>query len=66
MKKKPELTVQAAGYGHYQISTTYYGKKIQCITDNMPAIDDFKDDNEHTRNTGYKVLRSICIRRNKA
>ena len=32
----------------------------------MPVIDDFKDDNEHTRNTAYKVLRSICIRKNKA
>ena len=66
MKNKPALTVQFSGYGHYKISTTYYGKKIECITDNMPAVDDFKDDNEHTSNTGYKVLRSICIAKNKA
>jgi hypothetical protein len=68
--QKAPLSVMFSGYGHYKVTTTYYGKEISCTTTDMPSIDDFNSD-EHERDgrelrklRGYKSLRSECIREN--
>jgi len=69
MRQKPPLTVKFSSYGHYKVSTTYYGKEISCITTNMPAIDSFEDGNINSystlRNAAYTTLRNECIRKHK-
>jgi hypothetical protein len=68
---KNDLTVRPSGHGHYKVITTHYGKEITCITNNMPAIDDFKsedgekDGRELRQLRGYRNLKSECIRKNK-
>ena len=37
------LQINFAGYGHWKITTTHYGKEINCTTNNASAIDDAKD-----------------------
>ena len=65
------LSLTPSGHGHYRVTTNYYGKKISCITNNMPAIDDYKsyqsekDGRELKRKRGYITLRSEVIRKNK-
>ena len=62
---------QFSGYGHYKIGIMYYGKLITCITNNMPAIDDYnsdpheKDGRELRVKRGYEALRAEIIRKNK-
>lgn len=68
---KHHLEVHPSGYGHYKITTIHYGKEINCTTNNMPAIDDFKsedfekDGRELRKLRGYRTLRGECIRKNK-
>ena len=57
-RNKPTLEVRFSGYGHYKVTTTYYGKQITCITTDMPAIDAYKDG----KVWAYWTLRNECIR----
>lgn len=65
------LKVMPSGHGHYKVITTYYGKEINCVTNNMPSVDDFKsevyekDGRELRHLRGYRSLRNECIRKNK-
>jgi hypothetical protein len=69
---KPDLSILPAGYGHWKITTTYYGKTITCITTDSMAVDDYNSV-EGERNlyrqlrtkAGYEALRSECISKNK-
>ena len=69
--KRKTLFVQPEGHGHYRVTTEYYGKYIACITSNMPAIDDFKSDEDEKdgrelrKLRGYRELRSECISKHK-
>lgn len=63
--KTPGITVRFSGYGHWKITTTYYGREINIVSTNSIAVDDYKDDDSRRSNRGEKVLRAECIRRNK-
>ena len=68
---KSDLEIRPSGHGHYKVSTTYYGKKISCVTSNMPSVDDFKsedgekDGRELRQLRGYNSLKGECIRKNR-
>ena len=59
-----------SGYGHYKVGITYRNKLITTITNNMPAIDDYRsEDGERDgrnlrKKRGYEQLRAEIIRRN--
>lgn len=63
MKRTYPLQVRFSGYGHWKITTTYYGKEISCTTTNSLAVDDYNDENDRRSNRGYDSLRHECIRR---
>lgn len=51
------LAVQSAGFGHYAISTTYYGKPVSMITTDMGLIDKIKEGSRSARNEAIKMIR---------
>lgn len=59
------------GYGHWRITTSYYGKEISTITTDSCSIDDYncddfqKDGRELRKKRGALSLRSEIIRKNK-
>jgi len=55
------LQINFAFYGHWKITTTHYGKKIYCTTNNASAIDDAKDGIKKA----IKSLRQEIISNNK-
>ena len=55
------LQINFAGYGHWKITTTHYGKEINCTTNNASAIDDAKDGIKKA----IKSLREEIINKNK-
>ena len=59
------VNVQFKSYGHWKISTLYYGKEISTTTTNSRAVDDYKDDDERISNRGLKSLRSEIIESQK-
>jgi len=65
------IRIETTGYGHKKITIEYYGKKISCITTNMPAIDDYnseegeRDGRELRSKRGYNQLRDEVIRKYK-
>jgi len=65
---KKILTVMPSGYGHWKITTTHYGKRISCTTNNSMAIDTYQcNDAEWKRGSvgAYNELRREIIRKNK-
>lgn len=66
-----DLQIKFSGYGHWKITTAYYGKKICCTTTNSMAIDDFNSDEferegrELRKKRGYNILRSEVVRNYK-
>jgi len=60
-----------SGHGHYKVGINYRGKLITTITNNMPAVDDYKsEDGEKDgrvlrRKRGYESLRNEIIWRNR-
>jgi len=59
------ITLTRNGYGHYKVYTIYRGKAIYCITNNMPLIDAYQDDDSKKANKAEKQLRKLCINANK-
>jgi hypothetical protein len=55
------LTIQFKSYGHWQISTCYYGKSRYCISTNSKAIDRARDGIK----AAEKELRNEIIRKYK-
>jgi hypothetical protein len=51
------LALQSLGFGHYAISTTYYGKPISMTTNDMPLIDKIKEGSRSARNEAIKIIR---------
>lgn len=70
-KFKHDIRIQQKGYGHWRVTTTYYGKEINCTTTDSTAIDDWNSDEyekcgrELRKLRGYRKLRYYCIRANK-
>lgn len=69
-QRTADMRVIFSGHGHYRVTMTYRGKEISCITNNMPAIDDFQSE-EFERDgrcnrilQGFNALRGECIRKN--
>jgi len=60
------LELRFSGHGHYKISCDYYGKRISCITTNMPAVDNFRSyyDEPKKIREGYNSLVNEIIRNN--
>lgn len=56
------LRILFSGYGHWKITTTYYGKEIYCITTNSRAVDDAKNG----KKSATKILRREIIENNKS
>jgi len=50
------LTLKFSGYGHYQMFTNYYGKKISFTTSDMPLIDDIKDGKKSAIKQAKKMI----------
>lgn len=59
--KTPGIQVKFSGYGHWKITTTFYGKEISTVTNNSIAVDNYKNDSV----SAEKTLRAECIRKNK-
>ena len=55
------LQINFAGYGHWKITTTHYGKEINCTTNNASDIDDARDG----KKSAIKNLRNEIINKNK-
>lgn len=62
------LRIRQTCYGHWEVTTNYYGKEISCTTTDSMSIDDYnsdeyeRDGRELRRKRGYLCLRSQCIR----
>lgn len=58
-----------SGHGHYSFLIQYRGKEYKTVTDNMPAMDDFRseegqrDGRELRTLRGAKALRAEAIRK---
>ena len=68
--RKTEMRLTWSGYGHYKVEMKYMGKTISCVTNNMPAVDDYNSDMSEREGRrlryliGYRSLRNECIRKN--
>jgi len=64
------LKVIPSGYGHWEISCNYKGKKLSCITSNSKEVDNFNSDSgeklngENRIKKGYEALINEIIRKN--
>ena len=47
-----------SGHGHYEIYTTYFGRQISIVTNNMPLIDRIKEGSETARNEAIRYIRA--------
>ena len=56
-KRKYDLTFEFAGYGHYKLTTTRYGKPVSMITTDMDLIDKIKDGSNAARNEAIRRVR---------
>ena len=52
-----DLTLEPAGYGHYKLISTRYGKPVSMITNDMPLIDKIKEGNNAARNEAIRMVR---------
>ena len=55
---KHPITIMPSGHGHYEITTTVYGKPFTFITTNTSAIDDFNSE-EGERKPTTRELRTL-------
>lgn len=68
---KHEIIIKQTGYGHWKVSTMYYGKLISTTTTDSIAIDDYNSDPYEKEGrrlrklSGYNALREEIIRDNK-
>ena len=64
-------SIAPAGSGCYKISILFRNKVYNCITSNMPSVDDYnsepdeKDGRELCVKRGYNALRNEIIRKNE-
>lgn len=56
-KRNYDLTLEPAGYGHYKLISTRYGKPVSMITNDMPLIDKIKEGNNAARNEAIRMVR---------
>jgi hypothetical protein len=56
-KRKYDLTIEFAGYGHYKLISTRYGKPVSMITTDMGLIDKIKDGSNAARNEAIRLVR---------
>jgi hypothetical protein len=56
-KRQYDLTLEPAGYGHYKLISTRYGKEVSMITNNMPLIDKIKEGSNSARNEAIRMVR---------
>lgn len=57
MSNIPYIIIQKTSYGHWRISTDYYGKEISCITTNSIAIDNYNSEDDERK--GRKLRRKM-------
>lgn len=68
---KHDLTIIPSGYGHWQISCLYRGKRISTITTNSEAIDNYKSNPGEKKDgcnrikSGYESLINTIIFKNQ-
>lgn len=66
-----KVNVRPHGYGHYQVTMRYRGKLLQCVTDNMPAVDAIKTEGRRpgyiypTARQALLALRRECIEKGR-
>jgi hypothetical protein len=66
-----DIQLNFVGYGHYRVTTMYYGKEISCVTTNMRAVDDYnsddyeKDGRQLRKRRGYNALRGEVVRKHQ-
>jgi len=56
-KRQYDLDIEFAGYGHYKLISTRYGKRVSMITNNMPLIDKIKEGSNSARNEAIRLVR---------
>ena len=56
-KRQYDLTLEPAGYGHYKLTSTRYGKEVSMVTNNMPLIDKIKEGSNAARNEAIRLVR---------
>lgn len=62
------IRIEFAGYGHWDVSADYRGKRVKIRTTDSMAIDDFKSDpyekdgRENRRKRGYTTLMNAIAR----
>lgn len=61
--KNLSIIKEFAGYGHYKLTTTYYGKEISYTTSDMKLIDRMNDEDERiaqaAERKAIKLIRRI-------
>jgi len=64
-RNERNLSVLQTGYGHWEISCDYRGKRISCTTTDSVSIDNWRDrDNDRLNLLGYRSLCTEIICKN--
>jgi hypothetical protein len=53
-----EINLRPSGHGHYRVTIEFRGKQYSAITDNMPLVDAYKNNEGRENQGGYTKIQA--------